>query len=120
MSSQKVREFHITDTIAFLSQQSRGRIAHWMLEEVNAPYEIKVVDFEKKEHSRPTFWPSTPWEKFLPSFIAVPWSPSARPSRVLGRGLSGGNQPGLRGWLFVLVLAHSRRSTGIGSRTSRK
>ena len=41
----------MTDTIAFYhNPQSRGRIVHWMLEEAGAPYEIKVVDFEKKEH----------------------------------------------------------------------
>jgi glutathione S-transferase len=35
----------MTDAIAFYhNPQSRGRIVHWMLEEVNAPYEIKVVN----------------------------------------------------------------------------
>jgi hypothetical protein len=46
----------MTDTIAFYhNPQSRGRIAHWMLEEVNAPYEINVVDFDKREHKSADF-----------------------------------------------------------------
>ena len=35
----------MTDKVTFYhNPQSRGRIVHWMLEEANAPYEIKVVD----------------------------------------------------------------------------
>jgi glutathione S-transferase len=59
----------MTDTIAFYhNPMSRGRIAHWMLEEANAPYEIKVVDFEKKEHKSPEFLAINPMGK-LPAIV---------------------------------------------------
>ena len=34
---------------------SRGRMVHWMLEECGAPYEVKLVDFNKREHKAPSF-----------------------------------------------------------------
>jgi glutathione S-transferase len=59
----------MTDTIAFYhNPQSRGRIAHWMLEEANAPYEIKVVDFEKKEHKSTGFLAINPMGK-IPAIV---------------------------------------------------
>jgi glutathione S-transferase len=59
----------MTDTIAFYhNPQSRGRIVHWMLEEVNAPYEIKVVDFDKKEHKAPDFLAINPMGK-IPAIV---------------------------------------------------
>jgi glutathione S-transferase len=37
----------MSDTVTFYTNPfSRGRIVHWMLEEVGAPYETKVLDFE--------------------------------------------------------------------------
>jgi glutathione S-transferase len=59
----------MTDAIAFYhNPQSRGRIVHWMLEEVNAPYEIKVVDFDKKEHKSPGFLAINPMGK-IPAIV---------------------------------------------------
>jgi len=59
----------MTDAIAFYhNPQSRGRIVHWMLEEVNAPYEIKVVDFDKKEHKSPDFLAINPMGK-IPAIV---------------------------------------------------
>jgi len=59
----------MTDAIAFYhNPQSRGRIVHWMLEEVNAPYEINVVDFEKKEHKSPDFLAINPMGK-IPAIV---------------------------------------------------
>jgi glutathione S-transferase len=59
----------MTDTIAFYhNPQSRGRIVHWMLEEVNAPYEIKVVDFNKKEHKSDDFLAINPMGK-IPAIV---------------------------------------------------
>lgn len=59
----------MTDTIAFYhNPQSRGRIAHWMLEEANAPYEIKVVDFDKKEHKSADFLAINPMGK-IPAIV---------------------------------------------------
>jgi glutathione S-transferase len=59
----------MTDAIAFYhNPQSRGRIVHWMLEEVSAPYEIKVVDFDKKEHKSPEFLAINPMGK-IPAIV---------------------------------------------------
>lgn len=35
----------MTDLVFYTNPQSRGRIIRWMLEEVGAPYETKVVDY---------------------------------------------------------------------------
>jgi glutathione S-transferase len=59
----------MTDTVAFYhNPQSRGRIVHWMLEEVNAPYEIKVVDFNKQEHKSADFLAINPMGK-IPAIV---------------------------------------------------
>ncbi len=42
---------------------SRGRMVHWMLEEVGAPYRIEVVNLEKGEHKRPEFLRINPMGK---------------------------------------------------------
>jgi glutathione S-transferase len=47
---------------------SRGRIAHWMLEEAGAPYEIKRVDFEKMEHKSKDFLAVNPMGK-IPAIV---------------------------------------------------
>lgn len=40
----------MSDTITFFDNpQSRARIAHWMLEEVGAPYETRVLSLEKTD-----------------------------------------------------------------------
>lgn len=59
----------MAETIAFYhNPQSRGRIAHWMLEEANAPYEIKLVDFDKKEHKSAEFLAINPMGK-IPAIV---------------------------------------------------
>lgn len=35
--------------VYYTNPMSRGRIAHWMLEEIGEPYETKVVNIEKRE-----------------------------------------------------------------------
>jgi glutathione S-transferase len=47
---------------------SRGRIAHWMLEEVGAPYRIELVRFDKGEHKAPAFLELNPMGK-LPTIV---------------------------------------------------
>src|SRR5688500_18243314 len=42
---------------------SRGRIAHWMLEEVGAPYRIELLDLEKGEHKKPAYLAINPMGK---------------------------------------------------------
>ncbi|TLZ40727.1 MAG: glutathione S-transferase, partial [Gammaproteobacteria bacterium] len=42
------------DEIVFYSSpMSRGRIVHWMLEEVGAPYSFEMVNLETQDQKRP-------------------------------------------------------------------
>jgi glutathione S-transferase len=47
---------------------SRGRIVHWMLEEVGAPYETKIVGLEKREHKAPAYLAVNPMGK-IPAIV---------------------------------------------------
>lgn len=47
---------------------SRARIAHWMLEECGAEYEIKHVDFKKGDNKTPDFLSVNPMGK-LPTIV---------------------------------------------------
>jgi glutathione S-transferase len=47
---------------------SRGRIAHWMLEEVGVPYRVELLDFEHKEHKRPEYLALNPMGK-VPTLV---------------------------------------------------
>jgi glutathione S-transferase len=59
----------MANTITFYhNPMSRGRIAHWMLEESGAPYEIKRVDFEKMEHKSKDFLAVNPMGK-IPAIV---------------------------------------------------
>lgn len=59
----------MTDEIAFYhNPRSRSQMAHWMLEEVGAPYRIVPVDFTKNEHKAPAFLALNPMGK-LPTII---------------------------------------------------
>jgi len=59
----------VTDQVVFYhNPQSRGRIVHWMLEEANAPYEVRVVDFEKKEHKSDEYLAINPMGK-IPTIV---------------------------------------------------
>jgi len=59
----------VPDKITFYhNPQSRGRIVHWMLEEANAPYEVKVVDFERKQHKSPEYLAVNPMGK-IPAIV---------------------------------------------------
>jgi glutathione S-transferase len=59
----------MADTITFYhNPMSRGRIAHWMLEEVGAPYETKMLSFEKREHKSPEYLAINPMGK-IPAIV---------------------------------------------------
>ena len=47
---------------------SRGRIVHWMLEEVGAPYETKIIDLEKREQKAPEYLAINPMGK-IPAIV---------------------------------------------------
>jgi glutathione S-transferase len=59
----------MSDTVTFYTNpMSRGRIVHWMLEEVGAPYEAKILDFEKREHKSAEYLAINPMGK-LPAIV---------------------------------------------------
>jgi glutathione S-transferase len=46
----------VADTIIFYhNPQSRAAIAHWMLEEVGADYEVRLIDLQKGDNKTPEF-----------------------------------------------------------------
>jgi glutathione S-transferase len=47
---------------------SRGRMVHWMLEEVGAPYRVELVNMEKGEQKKPAFLAVNPMGK-LPAIV---------------------------------------------------
>lgn len=56
------------DLLLYTNPRSRGRIAHWMLEEVAAPYRIELVDFAKKEQKSAAFLAVNPMGK-VPALV---------------------------------------------------
>lgn len=54
--------------VLYYNPMSRASITHWMLEEVGAPYELKFLDFEKKEHKSPEFLQINPMGK-VPALV---------------------------------------------------
>lgn len=52
----------------YYNPMSRGRIVHWMLEEVGAPYELKTLDLAKKEHKTPEYLKLNPMGK-IPTLV---------------------------------------------------
>jgi glutathione S-transferase len=59
----------MTEKILFYyNPMSRGRIAHWMLEEVGAPYEIKKLNWETGDHKSPDYLKINPMGK-IPSIV---------------------------------------------------
>jgi len=59
----------MADQLVFYhNPMSRGRIVRWMLEEVGAPYEMKIVNLEKREHKAPEFLAVNPMGK-IPAIV---------------------------------------------------
>ena len=59
----------MADKLTFYhNPMSRGRIAHWMLEEVGVPYETKVIAFDKGEHKSPEYLAINPMGK-IPAIV---------------------------------------------------
>ncbi len=62
-------ETPMSDTVAFYyNPMSRARIVHWMLEEVGAKYELKLMSFDKKDQKDPAFLAINPMGK-LPTIV---------------------------------------------------
>lgn len=49
--------------VFYHNPQSRGRIAHWMLEEVGAPYRTELLRFDRGEHKKPEYLAVNPMGK---------------------------------------------------------
>jgi len=60
MAADKITFYH--------NPMSRGRIVHWMLEEVGAPYETKILSFDKREHKTPEYLAINPMGK-IPAIV---------------------------------------------------
>lgn len=59
----------MTDEIIFYhNPMSRGRIAHWMLEEVGAPYRIELLNFDKHEQRSAAYLAINPMGK-VPTIV---------------------------------------------------
>jgi len=59
----------MSDRVTFYhNPMSRGRIIHWMLEEAGAQYDVKILDFEKREHKTPEFLAVNPMGK-IPAIV---------------------------------------------------
>lgn len=59
----------MADTVVLYSHpMSRGRIAHWLLEEIGEPYEYKLVDIEKGEQKTPAYLAVNPMGK-VPAIV---------------------------------------------------
>jgi glutathione S-transferase len=59
----------MTDEIVFYHDpMSRGRIVHWMLEEVGVPYRIERLSLDKGEHKQPEYLKLNPMGK-IPTII---------------------------------------------------
>jgi glutathione S-transferase len=59
----------MSDVVTFYYHpMSRARIAHWMLEESGAKYEIKILDLAKGEHKSPEFLKINPMGK-IPAIV---------------------------------------------------
>jgi len=59
----------MSETITFYhNPMSRGRMVHWMLEEVGAPYEVKLLSFETREHKSPEYLALNPMGK-IPTIV---------------------------------------------------
>src|SRR5215831_5086031 len=54
--------------VFYTNPMSRGRIVHWMLEEVGEPYRIQLLDFEKREHKKPEYLAINPMGK-VPAIV---------------------------------------------------
>jgi glutathione S-transferase len=63
-----MKERRMADITLYTNPMSRGRIVHWMLDELGVPYEIKLLDFEKGDHKKPEYLKINPMGK-VPAIV---------------------------------------------------
>jgi glutathione S-transferase len=56
------------EIVFYHNPMSRGRMVHWMLEEIGAPYRIELVNFDKREHKKAAFLAVNPMGK-IPAIV---------------------------------------------------
>jgi glutathione S-transferase len=56
------------EIVFYHNPQSRGRMVHWMLEEIGAPYRFELLSFDKRENKTPEFLAVNPMGK-LPAIV---------------------------------------------------
>ncbi len=59
----------MTEKVVFYTHpMSRGRTVHWLLDELGAPYELRLLDLEKREHKTPAYLAINPMGK-VPAIV---------------------------------------------------
>jgi glutathione S-transferase len=56
------------EIVFYHNPMSRGRMVHWMLEEIGAPYRFELLSFEKGENKKPAFLAVNPMGK-IPAIV---------------------------------------------------
>lgn len=56
------------EIVFYHNPMSRGRVVHWMLEEIGAPYRHELLSFEKGEHKRDAYLALNPMGK-VPAIV---------------------------------------------------
>ena len=54
--------------VFYTNPMSRGRIVQWMLDEIGAPYETRILSLEKREHKTPAYLAINPMGK-VPAIV---------------------------------------------------
>lgn len=54
--------------VFYHNPMSRGRVVHWMLEELGEPYTVRLLSLEKGEHKRPEYLSINPMGK-IPAIV---------------------------------------------------
>jgi len=58
----------MADITFYTNPMSRGRIVHWLLEELGASYDTKILDLEKGDHKKPEYLKINPMGK-VPAIV---------------------------------------------------
>jgi glutathione S-transferase len=101
----------VKDKIVFYhNPQSRAAIAHWMLEEVGADYEVRHIDFQKGDNRKPEFLAINPMGK-IPTIVVdgtviteapaiIAWLADAYPAADLAPPVGSPERGTYYRWLF--------------------
>jgi glutathione S-transferase len=58
----------MADITFYTNPMSRGRIVHWLLEELGASYDTKILDLDKGDHKKPEYLKINPMGK-VPAIV---------------------------------------------------